>query len=238
MSLFKRKGAIESNIDKRTFINYEQAEKMKGDVIIPDTVNEIQDRLFDGNKNITSVVIPGNVKRVGDRSFADCENLKTVVLNEGIEEIGSNVFTGCKQLRKVTYPDSVVKYQGWTFYGTNLSEPVLNASGSILIFCPVSVSGEEWNVPDTVKIISWQAFIENKNLKIVHLPEGLEKIEHMAFIECGIREITIPFSVREIESEAFYNCEKLEKITILNSDTKLGIGAFKGCINIKARLWI
>lgn len=122
-------------------------------------MSEIKGRLFDGNKNITSVVIPGTVKKIGDRAFADCENLKTVILNEGIEEIGRNVFTGCKNLRKVTSPDSVTKYQGWTFYGTNLSAPVLNVSGTILIFCPESVSGKEWSVPDTVKTISWQAFI-------------------------------------------------------------------------------
>ncbi len=214
-------------------IEYTQAKEMTGDVIIPDAMNEIQGWLFDGNKNITSVVIPGTVKKIGDRAFADCENLKTVILNEGIEEIGGCVFTGCKNLRKVTYPDSVTKYQGWTFYGTNLSAPVLNASGTILIFCPESVSGKEWSVPDTVKTISWQAFIKNKDLEILHLPEGLEKIEHMAFIECGLTEITIPFSVREIDSEAFYCCENLKKITILNPDTKLGSRAFRGCENVK-----
>ena len=218
---------------KKAIIEYSQAEKMIGDVIIPDTMSEIKGRLFDGNKNITSVVIPGTVKKIGDRAFAGCENLKTVILNEGIEEIGSNVFTGCKNLRTLTYPDSVTKYQGWTFYRTNLSAPVLNASGTILIFCPESVSGKEWSVPDTVKTISWQAFIESKDLEILHLPEGLEKIEHMAFIECGFAEITIPFSVREIGSDAFYYCDNLEKITILNPYTKLENRLCYECENLK-----
>ena len=146
-------------------IDYAQAEKMTGDVFIPDTMSEINDRLFDGNNGITSIVIPGTVKRIGCRAFADFENLNPVILNEGIEEIESNVFTGCKNIRQITYPDSVTKYQCWTFYGTYLSESVLSVSQTILVFCPGSVSVKEWSVPDTVKIIACQAFIENIDLK-------------------------------------------------------------------------
>ena len=133
----------------------------------------------------------------------------------------------------VTYPDGVKTYQGWTFYGTNLNSSVMNASGTLLVFCPESVSGKEWSVPHTVKVISWQIFVEHKELEILHLPEGLEKIERMAFINCGICEITIPYSAREIEKEAFWRCEQLEKVTILNSETKVKTNAFGGCTNIK-----
>lgn len=214
-------------------IDHIKAKTLVGDIIIPSSMTEIHHRLFEDNNEITSVTVPGTVKRIGDRAFADCKNLEKVILNEGIEEIGSNVFTGCEKLRHVTYPDSVKKYQGWTFYGTNLSEPVFNASKTILIFCPDSVSQKEWSVPDSVKIISWQAFIDNKDLEMIHFPEGLEIIERMAFIECGIREITIPHSVREIEAEAFWRCEQLEKVTILNANTKVGAGAFSRCKNLK-----
>ncbi len=221
------------SFDTRKTIDRETAQKMSGSIIIPDCMDEIRDKLFDGNKRITSVTVPGSVKKIGVRAFADCENLERVTLCEGIEVIESNAFTGCKKLRHVTYPDSVKTYQGWSFYGTNLNSPVMNASGTILVFCPVSVSGKEWSVPDTVKVISWQAFIEHKDLEILRLPEGLEKIERMAFINCGIREITIPNSVHEIEKEAFCRCKQLEKVTILNPETKVKSNAFGGCTNIK-----
>ena len=222
---------MESN-NNRT-IDRSMAQKMSGNITIPNIMAEIPDRLFDGNKRITSVMVPGTVKRIGDRAFADCENLKKITLCEGIEEIGSNVFTGCKKLRCVIYPDSVKTYQGWTFYDTELAAPVMNVSKTILVFCPESVSGKEWSVPDTVKIISWQAFYKHKGLEILHLPEGLEKIEQMAFIGCGIKEITIPYSIREIGKEAFYRCKQLEKITILNPKTKVANHAFSGCVNVK-----
>ena len=215
--------------DGEEIIDYDKAEKLKGDVTIPNSMTEIPGRLFDENKGITSVNIPGTVKRIGIRAFADCKNLETVILNEGIEEICANVFTGCYKLRSVTYPDSVTKYQGWTFFGTKLSEPVMNVSKTILIFCPKSVSKKEWYVPDSVKIIAHQAFIEHKKLKSIHLPEGLKIIENKAFIECGLREITIPYSVQEIGENAFWDCKSLEKVTILNSNTKVSASAFGGC---------
>ena len=212
---------------------YNLSKIVAGELIILNTKQEIGYGEYAGNSSIVSVTIPGTVKKIGARAFADCENLERVVLQEGIEEIESNVFSGCRKLRKVVYPDSVKTYQGWTFYDTNLDSPVLNASGTVLVYCPNSVTGKEWTVPDTVKTIAWQAFVENEELERLHLPEGLEKIERMAIIGCGIRELTISASVKELCPEFVWRCEKLEKVTILNPDTKIYDGAFSGCRNLK-----
>ena len=210
-------------------LDFYEAKKLSGHVTIPAGVRDLQFNLFEGNEGITSVTVPGTVKIVGVRAFADCENLERVTLEEGIEEIGGCAFVGCKKLRHVTYPDSVKKYQGDSFRDTTLAEPVLNASKTILIHCPESVTGVEWTVPDTVKVIAWQAFQDHKAMELLHLPEGLEVIEGMAFMDCGLREITIPHSVRKIGKRAFWCCDYLKKATVLNPQTIVGMGAFSCC---------
>lgn len=230
---FFSKWNSEINQKRNGRIDSKTAQTLSGSVMIPDSMDVIEEKLFDGNKRITSVTVPGTVKRIGIRAFANCDNLERVSLCEGIEAIESNAFTGCKKLRRVTYPDSIKTYRGWTFYNTNLEAPVMNVSKTLLVFCPESVSGREWSVPDTVKIISQQAFVEHKELEVLHLPEGLEKIEGKAVVECGIKEIVIPFSVREIGKEAFWRCEQLEKVTVLNPETKVARSAFGDCINLK-----
>ena len=204
---------------------------------IPENIETIKASQFEGDQNLVSVIIPGTVRKIGDGAFAECKNLKRVVLQEGIESIGLSVFTGCYKLRKVTVPDSVITCWGESFHDTRLKEPVLNASGTILFFCPESVSGREWRVPDTVKIISQQAFIKNRKLEVLHLPEGLETIKRLAFIYCPFQKITIPKSVREIEDNAFWHCENLEEVRVLNPLTQVGSRAFVGCGRLARICW-
>ena len=221
------------NYDERNVISRDKAQRMSGDVIIPDGVTEIEDNLFFRNERITSITVPGSVKRIGESAFEGCVNLREVILHEGIEKIEMNAFACCGKIQSISYPDSVKMPHGRAFYRTEFDKPVLNASGTVLVFCPESISGIEWSVPDSVKTIGRQALFYNKGLETLHLPKGLERIEDEAITQCGITEITIPDSVKEIGKKAIGDCKQLEKITILNPNTKVAINAFGGCYNIK-----
>ena len=214
-------------------IAVKKSKEARGNVVISDQTTEIYDWQFRNNEQITSVTVPGTVKRIGEMAFAGCKNLRSVTLHEGIEEIGYNAFMGCEQLCSVTYPDSVKRSHGRSFYLTDLKEPVSNASGTVLFFCPSSVSDQEWSVPSTVKVIGNGAFFDSANLEILHLPDGLEIIEDKAFWKSAIREITIPHSVREIGRNAFHECKQLKTVTILNPHTSLAVNAFGGCYQIE-----
>ena len=55
-----------------------------------------------------------------------------------------------------------------------------------------------------------------------------------AFAKCkGIKNISIPLSVREIGAWAFSECESLKNITIPDSVTVLGWGTFRYCRNLE-----
>ena len=182
-------------------------------LFIPAGTDKIRARAYEKNLHVCSVTVPGTVKTIESRAFADCANLKSITLCEGVERIESNVFTGCKQLKSIHLPASVKQITGWAFYGSGLQEAVLGASGRILVFCPPAAAGTEYTIPANVREIGMQAFAEQPDLQGVVLPEGLETIRERAFIECGFQEISLPESIKLVETGAFFHCRKLKVIT-------------------------
>ena len=71
---------------------------------------------------------------------------------------------------------------------------------------------KEVYLPDTVKQISnGMLYTESATsaLEIVHLPEGLEKIDRATFKEFKkLKSINLPSSIKEVSSEVFALCEK------------------------------
>ncbi|MGN0399097.1 MAG: leucine-rich repeat domain-containing protein [Blautia sp.] len=208
-----------------------------GSAIIPDGTTEIWDRAFDSNEGVRSVFVPGTVKRIGRRAFADCTNLSRVELAEGINYIDQNAFTGCSKLQKVILPDSIYvdEMDGWAFYQcTGLRTPVYNRSGTVLYAYPCMDRSKSFVIPERVKRIGAAAFLKNPYLEEVILPDGLERIGRRSFIECGIRRITIPASVKVIEPLAFLLCKELKIVTVKGKETVISVSAFdKGADDIR-----
>ena len=67
-------------------------------------------------------------------------------------------------------------------------------------------------------------------MKEVIVPEGMDRIGGHWFRESGIGNITIPASLKEIGSEAFYGCNCLKCVTILPGSQleKIGPDSFYG----------
>lgn len=227
---------VDLTIDPSVVIEWRQAKLLKGKVVIPSGMTELRDRLFQGNKEITSVIIPGTVKHIRELAFSGCESLEEVVLNEGIEGIGNNVFQGTR-LRTVTYPDSVSETTGWAFHRLEMDAPVMNVSGTRLVCVSENLAGKSYAVPEGTEVIGPHAFNLQAGLAEVRFPDSLRRIEDWAFTNCGLREIVIPTSVKYVGSNAFHNCEALERVTILNPRAAVRPGAFSGCRLLKEIQW-
>ena len=218
-------------------LDYMKAMQMTGEVVMDRDMDRIPGRLFQGNRAITSVTVPGHVKHIGMCAFAGCTALKKVVLEEGILSIASNAFMDCTGLRKVVVPDSAVEFGERIFLRTELEECVMNASGTVLVFCPASVAGSSWHVPDSVRVIARNAFYRLGKLRHVVLPPGLEKIEEGAFVECGLEEITFPDSLREIGPHAFVDCSRLVRADFPNPGLPHPGAVFEDCGHLQSIHW-
>lgn len=93
--------------------------------------------------------------------------------------------------------------------------------------CDARFSGLE--IPESVKIVPVLAKARNpKQLKDSEIPDGTRLIRARQFIDKKITNITVPASVREIQTEAFYNCQTLKIIVFAKGSQleKIGCGAF------------
>ena len=99
-------------------------------------------------------------------------------------------------------------------------------SGNIDIPATVEYDGITYNVTS----IGDRAFIENKDVISVSIPNSVLTIGENAFGYCDITSIIIPNSVTTLDKKAFNNCRKLESITMGTGITTIGKNAFQMCM--------
>ena len=117
-------------------------------VIIPDTVDAIEDYAFAFSRTLKKVIIPDSVKYIGINAFAGCTSLTEIKLPKKLETIGMYSFDA-SGLKKVTIPKSVKTVGEYafaecknlkdvTFKGKNteLADTVFNHSISVAITAP------------------------------------------------------------------------------------------------------
>ena len=79
-------------------------------------------------------------------------------------------------------------------------------------------------LPDTVKILKPNALLRAHYLESINLPDSIIKIDRYAFQFCGgfgkgLKEVVLPKHLHYLGENAFYGCEKLEKL-VLRGDFK------------------
>lgn len=85
-------------------------------------------------------------------------------------------------------------------------------------------------IPDTVTIISEEAFSCCDQMEYIKLPNDLEMIYDEAFYGChGLKEINVPDNVKRIGISAFANCSSLQSVTLPEKLEYLAEDAFGSC---------
>lgn len=68
------------------------------------------------------------------------------------------------------------------------------------------------NLPISLEVISQLSFYNNLSINKVILPDGINKIESLAFAYSSLTEINLPVSLTEIADDAFEGCTSLKKV--------------------------
>ncbi len=180
-------------------------------------------------KNIEEVTLPTTIKTVGASAFKK-SIVKKVILNDGLEAIEDNAFENTSKLSEIIIPDTVTRLGNEVFSYSEASKIVIGKGITSLPYYFVNNSSSLKNIviPGNVKTIESYAFNECRVLSTVTIEEGVEIIEGCGFANCGIVNLTLPTSLREIGDEAFIR-NYVKNVVIPEGVEKLGEGVFWAC---------
>ena len=107
-------------------------------------------------------------------------------------------------------------------------DAVYTADKKRLVYC--MSQAESFHIPEGVTTIGEMAFRGKKQLKNIIIANSVKEIEHDAFYDCDeLDNVYVPAGVKVVRSYAFAECDKLKKITFAGTPNKLSRHAFDDC---------
>lgn len=151
------------------------------------------------------------------------DNIKYEVLEDGLEV----AITGMEDETQTTLaPPEKVSFEGQEYTVTAVAERAFGDPWE-------SWQGYEVILPNTIKEIHPEAFMNCANLKSVKFPEGLSRIGESAFLGCvKLKQVVLPESLEQIYKHAFNGCTTLRDVKFPKRISWIYPNAFKNCISL------
>ncbi len=200
---------------------------------IPDGVTEIADFTF-GYSGLTSIDIPDSVTRIGANSFM-YTNLRAINIPDSVTSIGEWAFAWCENAKELKISENVTALETYTFQHLGIKTLVIpkNITSFGMAVFNGCKSLEEVVFENQFTTVSEGMFLNCSSLKSITIPEGVTRIERIAFQGSGLETIILPESLEYIGNNAFWACESLKSIKIPKNVSEFGNGyEFNGCANL------
>ena len=213
-------------------------------VVIPSSVKSIGGNAFSRCTNLKTVTINEGLESIDYSAFYGCTSLESITFPSTIKNIGNNAFGECTNLSSVTFPDNIetLSFGANVFNGCSYSPEYTIENGCkymkivgnehfVLIDGPYNA--ESVNINSNCKAIGGQAFMWNRRVTSIYIPEGVTSIGDEAFKYCNnLASVTIPSTVKSIGVSAFEGCESLISAAIPEGVTSINNNVFACCSNL------
>lgn len=172
-------------------------------------------------QSVTMVNIPNSITSIGNDVFYYCTNLANASIPNSVTNIGSDVFYYCIGLTNIAVDAANPNYAS---SGGGLFDKALTT----LIQYPAGLGGS-YSIPNSTTAIQPYAFAYSYGLTNVDIPSGVKLIGTGVFYDCiNLNRVTIPNSVTTIGMLAFAGCG-LSSVIIPDSVTSLSSELFENC---------
>lgn len=201
-------------------------------IIIEDGITSVSQYSFYDCENLTEVSIPSSIKSIGYEAFHWCHNVNKVMIsgldswcdidfeneNSNPLQFGADLYINGKKETQIKIPEGITEMKPYVF-----GRSWTNAETKVAI---TSIQ-----LPNTVTSIGKNAFAYNY-LQSINIPNSVITIGEQAFAGNNFSAIEISEKVSVIESGAFKDCKKLQKIKIPDTAKNIGTALFANCIKL------
>ena len=153
---------------------------------------------------------------------AYADKILSVVIENGVPTVGSGVFADCTALRKVSIPASVTELDVNAFSGC-VSLAIYEVAAGNAVYA--SDNGVLFDAGKT-RLLSYPAAKADSAYTV---PGTVGSIDKYAFAGAQLTSLTVPDSVTSIGEGAFSGCTKLKSVRLSQNLTKLEASLFSGC---------
>ena len=194
-------------------------------VNLPKTITKIGAHAFSGCEKLAGFVLPPRLKSIGKEAFSSAFHKKELFIPATVSKIGNCAFlyAGIEAFRVAL--DNPV-------YCSSENGCLLSQDCSVFLCYPVVRAGNTYTVPDTVTRVSAYAFASAKKLERIILPQGLTELGKAAFLGCAFAVITLPEGLTAIPEDCFIS-SNLQTLRLPQSVRFVGSGAFFCCDNMR-----
>lgn len=212
------------------------------DVVVPDSITEINNYAFYNCDSIKSIRIPKNVTSIGEYVFYDCNNLKYFDVSVSNETYSSDkfgvlfdktkqnlyVYPQASQIKSYDIPNTVINIDAWAFNDVvNLEHLYIPKSvenigrNSVFNYCDnlTSIAVDENN--KNYSSDNYGVLFNKNKTTLIQYPKGNDRTFY-----------SIPDSITSIDSSAFYKCVNLTSVTCGNRTMSIGCSVFSDCYNL------
>lgn len=206
---------------------------------IPSGVQKIGAYAFSNCENLESISIPESVYSIDSTSFNGCKNLTNIDVknpnfrfNNGmLLNISSGtiifVLDSLVEGNKIVVPEGITQLALGQFKMIEENVEIIEIPKSVTSISPEFISKPLSNIiisPENPNFTSDDKCIYSKDKKklikyysddtIITVPEGVESIEYNAFGRSNITNITLPNSLKRLESFSLGYCSNLTNISL------------------------
>lgn len=218
---------IEFNEGKGPKVVSHELAMWRYEVTFEEELTTIIPAYFKDKSGVTEVIMPNSVTKIENEAFIRCLDLESVNIPTSVMQLDQSVFN-VTNLQRV-YTDDLAAWCMIDFVG-----PI--EFGNDLPYGELYVNNQRattLRIPESITEIKRYAF-PFSNIEQVELHDGIESIAYFAFEHSGLKSITIPNSVTAIGDGAFNDCQSLESVVLPNNLSKLSRSMFNNCLQLKS----